>query len=90
MIGADGFVAIGNGCLLSDKQRAVILEPIKTIAAVFKVDLQMFRCIVIGEPDGFVPVIGDVKLAVVGPGDFRDIFGRQHRELFSEYACVPV
>jgi hypothetical protein len=66
VVGADGLVSIGNGRLFPDKQGTVIFQPIKIIAGVFDVDLQVFRRIIVAEPDGFIPVVGDVKLAVVG------------------------
>ena len=50
MVGADGLVAVGNGRLFADEQRAVVGQPVEVERRVFHVQFKVFRSIIVADP----------------------------------------
>src|SRR5262249_13908571 len=82
VIGADGFVAVGNGGFFAGEQRAVIGQILHEGVFVLDVQLQMFGRVIVAEGDGFIDVVGDVDDAVVAPGKRGDVARGKSLKLF--------
>ena len=56
VVGADGFVAVGDGGFFADEERAVVGEAVGVELLVFDVEFEMLGGVVVGELDGFFAI----------------------------------
>ena len=78
VVGADRLVAVGDGRLVAEEQRAVVAQALEVpVELVLRnVDLEVLVGGVVGQGDGLVVVGGDRDPAVLAPGLPGDVGGR--------------